>query len=112
MAKPYRLSDGGSLYFLVQPNGNKFWRFRYRFGGIEKMLALGTYPATSLAEARAKRDEAKKQLEAGTDPSVQRKIEKFALRAANQNTFGLIAGEFLENMKANGAAAGTLDKAR
>ena len=111
-AKPYRLSDGGSLYFLVQPNGNKFWRFRYRFAGVEKMLALGTYPATSLAEARAKRDEAKEQLESGKDPSIQRKREKAAVTAAMQNTFGAIAAEFVDNMKKNEAAASTLDKAK
>ena len=111
-AAPYRLSDGGSLYLLVQPNGNKFWRFRYRFVGAEKMLALGTYPATSLAEARAKRDEAKKQLESGKDPSVVKKLEKAALAATTQNTFGVIAAEFIDNMKANEAAAATLDKAK
>ena len=110
--KPYRLSDGGSLYFLVQPNGNTFWRYRYRFAGVEKMLAIGSYPATSLAQARAKRDEAKRLLEAGKDPSVQRKLDKLALAASQQNTFGLVAAEFLENMKANGAAASTHEKTR
>jgi integrase len=58
--KPFKLADGGGLHLLVQPNGNKLWRFRYEFAGVEKMTALGSYPATSLAEARSKRDEARK----------------------------------------------------
>ena len=111
-AKPYRLSDGGSLYFLVQPNGNAFWRYRYRFAGIEKMLAIGSYPATSLAQARSKRDEAKRRLDVRKDPSVQRKLEKLALAASQRNTFGLVAAAFLENMKANGAAPSTHEKTR
>ena len=69
---PYRLSDGGGLCLQVEPSGGEFWRFRYGFAGVEKLLALGSYPATSLADARAKRDEAKKLLEAGKDPFVQK----------------------------------------
>ena len=76
------------------------------------MLALATYPATSLAEARAKRDEAKKQLESGKDPSVQKKLEKAALTATTQNTFSVIAAVFIDNIKANEAASATLDKAK
>ena len=57
--KPYTLSDGGGLSILIEPNGSKGWRFRYRFDGKPKMLSLGTYPTVSLTEARQKRDEAK-----------------------------------------------------
>jgi hypothetical protein len=103
-AKSYRLPDGGGLHLLVQPNGRKFWRFRYRFAGVEKMLALGSYPATSLAEARGKRDGAKKLLEAGKDPSIQKKLDKIAATTAVRNTFGVVASEHLENMIESGAA--------
>ena len=63
--KPYKLSDGFGLHLLVEPHGSKKWRFRYQFGKREKMIALGTYPATSLADARAKRDQARALLEQG-----------------------------------------------
>ena len=108
--KPFKLSDGDGLHLLVQPSGKKFWRYRYRFVGTEKMLALGSYPATPLADARRRRDEAKKLLEAGTDPSAQKKLERFTVEAAAQNTFGIIASEFLANLKANRAAEATLAK--
>lgn len=110
--KPYKLSDGGGLHLLVQPNGNKFWRYRYRFAGVEKMLALGSYPASSLADARIRRDAAKKLLEAGTDPSVQKKLDKIAAAALARNTFGLVADEFLENHQAKGSAESTKAKVR
>ena len=57
--KPQKLFDGGGLFLLVTPTGGKLWRLKYRFGGIEKLLTVGTYPQTSLAEARQKRDEAR-----------------------------------------------------
>ena len=110
--KPYKLSDGGGLHLLVQPNGNKFWRYRYRFAGVEKMLALGSYPATSLADARARRDAARKLLEAGADPSAQKKLDKIAAAASAKNTFGLIADEFLENHQLKGSAESTKAKVR
>ncbi len=110
--KPYKLADGGGLHLLVQPNGNKYWRFRYRFAGVEKMLAFGSYPATTLAEARAKRDEARKLVEAGTDPTVQKKLARLAAEAASRNTFRLIAEEHVANMTANGAAPVTVEKHR
>src|SRR5208337_3851464 len=91
--KPFKLSDGDGLY-LVLPNGHKFWRFRYRFAGIEKMLALGPFPAVSLAEARIKRDAARQSLIEGVDPSVQKKLDRIAAETAARNTFGLIAEEF------------------
>lgn len=61
-AKAYKLTDGEGMVLLVHPNGSKYWRLRYRFGGKEKMLALGKYPEISLADARARRDEARKLL--------------------------------------------------
>jgi integrase len=110
--KSFKLSDGDGLYLLVQPNGNKFWRFRYRYAGIEKMLALGPFPAVSIAEARVRRDAARKRLIEGVDPSVQKKLDRIAAETAARNTFGLVAEEFIENLEANGAAAATMAKNR
>jgi integrase len=83
--KPQRLFDGGGMYLEVSTSGGKLWRFKYRFDGKEKKLSLGTYPDTSLADARGKRDAARKLLAAGTDPGEHRKeaaAEK-AIRAIN-----------------------------
>ena len=110
--RPFKLADGAGLHLLVQPNGKKFWRFRYQFAGVEKMMALGSYPATSLADARAKRDDARKLIEAGSDPSVQKRLTRLANEAASRNTFKLIAAEHVANLKANGAAAVTAEKHR
>ncbi len=68
--KVQRLADGAGLYLEVSPSGGKWWRMRYRYAGKEKRLSLGTYPSTSLKDARARRDQASKLLPAGTDPSV------------------------------------------
>lgn len=68
-AKGYKLTDVDGMVLLVHPNGSKYWRLRYRFGGKEKMLALGKSPEVSLADARARRDEARKLLANGVDPS-------------------------------------------
>src|SRR5215472_9789014 len=88
--KPYKKADGFGMYLLVVPNGGKWWRLKYRFGGRENLLSLGTYPATSLKEARQRRDSVRRQVEAGVDPSAHRKLEK-AKRGAD--TFENIARE-------------------
>lgn len=75
-AKAYKLTDGEGMVLLVHPNGSKYWRLRYRFGGKEKMLALGKYPEVSLADARGRRDEARKLLANGVDPSENKKAVK------------------------------------
>jgi integrase len=72
--KPLRLFDGGGLYLEISPTGSKLWRWKYRFAGKEKRLALGVYPETSLAEARASHAAARKLLNSGVDPGVQRKV--------------------------------------
>ncbi len=108
--KPYKLADGDGLHLLVQPNGRKYWRLRYRYGGTQKMLALGPYPAISLLDARARRDEAKRLLANGIDPSDQRKDDKALARKVAETTFGLIAAEFIARMKANRAAETTIAK--
>ena len=97
---------------VVQPNGSKLWRLRYFYLGKERSLSIGAYPAVSLADARARRDEAKQQIAAGTDPSVQKKLNRIAAETAARTTFGLIAAEYLERLETNGAAPSTLKKNR
>ena len=74
--KQKKLYDSGGLYLLVAPSGGKWWRFKYRFGGKEKLLSLGTYPQVSLKDARNDRDKAKKLLRNRVDPSAERKAVK------------------------------------
>ncbi|QDX31300.1 tyrosine-type recombinase/integrase [Dickeya poaceiphila] len=94
--KPYTLNDGNGLSILIEPNGSKGWRFRYRFDGKPKMLSLGTYPTVSLNDARQRRDEAKKLVASGINPSEVRKQEKQARQEAIGNTFEGIAREWYE----------------
>jgi integrase len=97
--KPYKLSDGNGLYLLVNPNGSRYWRFKYRFHGKEKLLAVGVYPEIKAAQARAERDEARRMLRQGIDPSVDRQVRKQASVAAAGNTFEAIAREWVELQK-------------
>ncbi|PWC11174.1 hypothetical protein B4923_14885 [Brenneria roseae subsp. americana] len=92
--KPYKLAYGGGLYLLVNPNGSRYWRLKYRYAGKEKLLSIGTYPDVSLADAGAKRDEAKKLLANGGDPSEEKQIETQAKIAAVNNSVELIAIEW------------------
>jgi len=94
--KPYTLSDGSGLSILIETNGAKGWRFRYRFDGKPKMLSLGVYPTVSLTDARQKRDEAKKLVVVGINPSDVRKREKQGRQTAIGNTFEAIAREWYE----------------
>lgn len=94
--KPYKLADGGSLYLLVNPNGKKYWRLKYRTPGGENVLALGVYPAVSLAEARSKREDAKRTLAAGNDPSLERKMEKLSRKQDAENSFEAITREWYQ----------------
>lgn len=108
----YKLFDERGLYLLVEPSGGKLWRLKYRFGGKEKKLALGSYPATSLKEAREKRDEARKLLDAGKDPSAQRRQERLSRAASAHNTFEAVAEEFIGKKQRERQAPITIRKAR
>lgn len=98
-AKPYKLSDAGGLHLLVNPNGSRLWRLAYRFAGKQKTLALGAYPAVSLAKAREGRDDAKQRLAEGLDPSVEKRRQNLAAKTAGGNTFKALAEEFLANRR-------------
>ena len=74
-AKPYKLSDGGGLYLYVMPKG-KYWRYKYRYAGKEKLLALGVYPDVSLGRVRKIHAEARENLAIGKDPSTLKKERK------------------------------------
>jgi hypothetical protein len=89
--KPIKLFDGGGLYLLVQPSGGRWWRFKYRFQGKERELSLGVYPEVSLKLARERREDARRTVAQGIDPSAERK----AAKEARQVTFELIAEEWL-----------------
>lgn len=92
--KPYKLTDGGGLYLLVNTNGSRYWRMKYRVMGREKLLSIGVYPDISLAVARQKRDEARRALAQGNDPGAIKKAEKQAKKIAAENTFEAIAREW------------------
>lgn len=93
-AKPYKLADGGGLYLLVNPNGAKYWRLKYRYLGKEKVLALGIYPLVTLADAREGRNAAKKQLMVRISPSAAKKGEKRQAILKAEQTFEAVAREW------------------
>ncbi|OTA16991.1 integrase [Xenorhabdus beddingii] len=97
--KDFKLSDGGGLYLLVKTTGSKYWRLKYRIAGKEKLLAIGTFPLIALAEARRKRDEAKKLIAEGIDPNQDKKQKKLAAQGEISNTFESIAREWYEGRK-------------
>lgn len=95
--KPYKLSDGGGLYLLINTDGAKYWRMDYRFGDARRTLAFGKYPDVTLAEARNKRLAARKLLDQGIDPGQDKKDRGRALSEANANTFEKLAREWHTN---------------
>lgn len=108
--KPFKASDSGGLHFLVNPNGSRLWRLKYRCEGKEKLLALGAYPIVTLAKAREKRDDAKAQLADGIDPARSRRESRIAAVATSGNTFRLVAEEYLDKLRREGRAPATLAK--
>lgn len=93
-AKPIKLFDERGLFLLVTPTGGKWWRFRFMFDGKEKLLSLGVYPDVSLKDARERRDEARKLVANGVNPSENRKIQKSARTNLIANSFEVIAREW------------------
>lgn len=92
--KAQKLFDERGLFLLVTPTGSKYWRFKYRFDGKEKLLAFGTYPDVNLSMARDKREEARKCLRDGIDPSEQRKAMKTATIGRQADSFEVIARDW------------------
>jgi hypothetical protein len=95
-SKPIKLFDGYGLYLEIAPAGGKWWRFKYRMAGKERRVSLGVYPEVGLKEARERRDQARKSVAAGIDPSEQRKAKKLALVTAGDNTFAAVGREWFK----------------
>jgi integrase len=108
--KKQKLSDGGGLQFWLLPGGTKTWRYAYRFGGSQKDVVLGQYPAVGLAEARRRRDDAKKLLGQGIDPAQQKKLDKLTKNLSDASTFEAIAAELLAKKEREGIAPTTLKR--
>ncbi|MDU5488241.1 MAG: tyrosine-type recombinase/integrase [Serratia liquefaciens] len=95
--KPYTLNDGQGLSLLINTDGSKGWRFRYRYAGKAKLMSFGTYPLITLAEAREKRGEARKQVANGIDPVAEKKAQKLAQKLSVENSFEAISREWHTN---------------
>lgn len=108
--KPYKLPDGNGSYLEVMPSGSKYWRFKYRYGGKEKRLAFGVYPAVSLSTVRERTRLAKVDLVQGNDPGALKKQIKYTKQLSTANTFAAVAAEFVEKRKREGAAEVTISK--
>lgn len=94
--KPYKKCDTGGLYLIINPNGKKWWRFKYSFCGKSKTISFGVYPEVGLKAARTLKDEAKAKLSVGLDPSAERKISNSAEYAASINSLENVAREWFE----------------
>lgn len=93
--KPYWLKDGGSLFLLVQPNGSKLWRYRYRIGGRPNMFAIGKFPEVTLERARQEHDAARALVQKGIHPALDKKANLSAQIEANETTFEAVARRWL-----------------
>ena len=93
--KPRKLYDSRGLYLEIAPRGTKAWRFKYRFSDKEKRISLGIYPEVSLKLARRRRDDARKLLARGIDPSAYRKAQKQAKRQSDRDSFEAVARGWL-----------------
>lgn len=111
--KTYRKTDEKGLYLEVRPNGSKLWFFKYRHQGAEKRIGLGAWPDVSLADARERRDEARKTAQTGGDPLHLRKMDKIAAKVSGGNTFQSVGEDYIKvRMVGTGKAEPTVNKAR
>lgn len=97
--KSYKMSDGGGLHLFVSPSGGKLWRFRYEYGGKEKLLSIGPYPDITLLDARLARDDAKRLLREGKDPGIAKKLKRLTGIQHSEQTFEAIAREWFERQR-------------
>ncbi|MEP7210090.1 MAG: integrase arm-type DNA-binding domain-containing protein [Alphaproteobacteria bacterium] len=109
---PYKLADGYGLYLFVATNGSRLWRLDYRFNRKRFTLSFGPYPDIGLAEARAARDVARKQLRDGLNPVQERRLAQATAQISRATTFGLIADELLAKLEREKKAAVTIEKRR
>ena len=100
-SKTAKYFDGGGLYLEVAPSGGKWWRLKYRFQGKEKRISLGTYPTIGLKEARERREDTKKILANGIDPSAQRQAIKASITSIDQDSFEVVTREWFDKHVVN-----------
>lgn len=110
--KPYKLADERGLYLLVSPQGGRYWRFNYRFQGKYRTLALGIFPDVGLADARTRRDEARRSVANGEDPISARKVALAKVEFDATTSFQFVAEEWLAKREREGLSDVTLAKAR
>ena len=104
VAKPYRLTDGYGLFLVVQPNGSKLWRWKYRFQGEYRLMAFGRYPEVTLAQARARHATARSKLHEGTDPMAERRAEKSGELESRRKAKAAARGVVVEPLSGRGCA--------
>jgi integrase len=102
--KAYRIPDAKGLHLFVTPSGGKLWRWKYRFNGAQKLMALGKYPEVSLAVARDRHAAARRQLAAGSDPMAVRKAEKVALQTSAESSFQCVAAVWMNHWRQDKSA--------
>lgn len=110
--KPYKVADAKGLYLQVNPSGSKLWRVKYRINGVERKLALGSYPEISLAEAREARDAARKQVAHSIDPNFTKREARIEAAVRARNSFAHVADDLIQKKTREGLAAPTLKKMR
>lgn len=110
--KPYKVSDSQGLYLLVNPRGSKLWRVKYRMNGVERKLALGSYPEITLAEARSARDAARRQLAHSVDPNFAKRQARIEASLRAENSFAKVAEELIAKREKEGVSPRTLEKYR
>ena len=110
--KPYKLTDGHGLYLLLTPPSGRYWRLNYRFDGKSRTMALGVFPEVSLADARAKRDDARRILASGCDPTAKRKDEIVQARFDATTSFRAVAEEWIAKREREGLGDVTVAKAK
>ena len=110
--KPYKVADSYGLYLLVNPRGSKLWRVKYRMNGVERKLALGSYPEITLAEARSARDAARRQLAHAIDPSVAKRQARIEASIRASNSFASVAEELIQKRMKEGVSPRTVEKQR
>lgn len=97
--KPYKLAAGAGLYLQVMPNGNRYWRMKYRYAGKEKLLSIGVYPEVTLKEASDRRDAARAQLRDGRDPSEEKQLVRLKAKLSVDGRFEAVALEWLDTRR-------------
>lgn len=110
--KAYKLFDGGGLHLVINPNGSKLWRLKYRHLGKEKLISFGPYPDVSLVKARKAREEARELIAEGLDPAEQRREVRERELQTRERTFQRLVGDFIQKQEREGRAESTLKKNR